>query len=185
MRLKSLVVKSSITDEIVRDIKFNDSGLSLIVDRTNKKTSGSNIGKTTAVKIIDLCLGAKSVSSLYKEKDTGENSLVKNFLEENKIVAELEVLVDEQKHVFKRSLYKNGKNEIDGEEAKNISTYNEKINKIVFNNFNNKFNVNNNHSKLNTLPYTGENENSLLSLAEFTLLSGLLLLLKRRKKEDK
>ena len=59
-------------------------------------------------------------------------------MEENKIVAELEVLVDEQKHVFKRSLYKNGKNEIDGEEAKNISTYNEKINKIVFNNFNNK-----------------------------------------------
>ncbi|WP_049335735.1 SasC/FmtB family protein [Staphylococcus hominis] len=58
-------------------------------------------------------------------------------------------------------------------------------NKVTFNNFNNKFSVNNNHSKLNTLPYTGENENSLLSLAEFTLLSGLLLLLKRRKKEDK
>ncbi|WP_145437245.1 SasC/FmtB family protein [Staphylococcus hominis] len=58
-------------------------------------------------------------------------------------------------------------------------------NKVTFNNFNNKFNVNNNHSKLNTLPYTGENENSLLSLAEFTLLSCLLLLLKRRKKEDK
>ena len=58
-------------------------------------------------------------------------------------------------------------------------------NKVTFNNFNNKFNMNNNHSKLNTLPYTGENENSLLSLAEFTLLSGLLLLLKRRKKEDK
>ncbi|MEX3457623.1 SasC/FmtB family protein [Staphylococcus hominis] len=58
-------------------------------------------------------------------------------------------------------------------------------NKVTFNNFNNKFNVDNNHSKLNTLPYTGENENSLLSLAEFTLLSGLLLLLKRRKKEDK
>ena len=58
-------------------------------------------------------------------------------------------------------------------------------NGVTFNNFYNKFNVNNNHSKLNTLPYTGENENSLLSLAEFTLLSGLLLLLKRRKKEDK
>ena len=56
-------------------------------------------------------------------------------------------------------------------------------NKVTFNNFNNKFNMNNNHSKLNTLPYTGENENSLLSLAEFTLLSGLLLLLKRRKKK--
>ena len=58
-------------------------------------------------------------------------------------------------------------------------------NKVTFNNFNNKFNVNNNHSKLNTLPYTGENENSLLFLADFILLSGLLLLLKRRKKEDK
>ncbi|MEB5792405.1 SasC/FmtB family protein [Staphylococcus hominis] len=58
-------------------------------------------------------------------------------------------------------------------------------NGFTFNNFYNKFNVNNNHLKLNTLPYTGGNENSLLSLAEFTLLSGLLLLLKRRKKEDK
>ena len=37
-------------------------------------------------------------------------------------------------------------------------------------------------SLLNTLPYTGENENSLLS-AEFTLLSGLLLLLNEEKKD--
>ena len=94
MRLKKLVVKSSIDNEIIREIKFNKYGLSLIVDETNNKVSGSNIGKTTAVKIIDLCLGANSVSSIYKEKDTGENHIVKEFLESNKVNAELTTIID-------------------------------------------------------------------------------------------
>ena len=55
-------------------------------------------------------------------------------------------------------------------------------NKVTFNNFNNKFNVNNNHSKLNTLPYTGENENSLLSLAEFTIIKWSAIIIKTKKK---
>lgn len=138
MRLNRLLVKKSINDEIIRDIKFNSEGISLIVDETDNETSGSNIGKTTAVKIIDLCLGAKFVSSIYKEKDTGENHIVREFLENNKVIAELTATIDKKEHKFKRSLYKNGKNEINNEVVKNITEYTKKLNEIIFNNQNNK-----------------------------------------------
>ena len=84
MRLIRLKVYSALDDSVIRLIKFNEQGLSLIVDETNSKTSGSNIGKTTAVKVIDLCLGANAVSSIYKEGDTGENHIIREFIEKNK-----------------------------------------------------------------------------------------------------
>ena len=138
MQLISLEIIKSTTKEIIRKIKFNETGLSLIVDETNKVSSGSNIGKTTAVKVIDLCLGAKSVSSLYKEKDTGENIIVGEFLEDNKVIAILTCKIDGKEHVFKRSLYKNGKNEIDGSITRNTREYCSKLNKLIFNNDDNQ-----------------------------------------------
>jgi len=132
------VVKNSINDEVIREIKFNDYGLSLIVDETNNKVSGSNIGKTTAVKIIDLCLGANSISSIYKEKDTGENHIVKDFIEKKRVVAELTAIIDNREYKFKRALYKNGKNEINNKSVKNISEYRGHLNRIIFYNHNNK-----------------------------------------------
>lgn len=134
MRLIRLKVYSALDDSLIRLIKFNEQGLSLIVDETNSKTSGSNIGKTTAVKVIDLCLGANAVSSIYKEGDTGENHIIREFIEKNKVVAELEVEVDEQKFYFTRALYKNGKNEINGNKVKNITEYRYILNKVIFDN---------------------------------------------------
>lgn len=160
MRLKKLVVKSSVDNEVIREIKFNTYGLSLIVDETNNEVSGSNIGKTTAVKIIDLCLGANSISSIYKEKDTGENHVVKEFLESNKVIAELTTLIEEKEYKFKRALYKNGKNEIDNEPMKSINEYRERLNKIIFNNYNNKPTLRQLISKFIRLE--NSNENSLL-----------------------
>lgn len=138
MQLVSLEIIKSTTEEVIRRIDFNERGLSLIVDETNNGNSGSNIGKTTAVKIIDLCLGAKSISSLYKEKDTGENIIVGEFLEENRIVAVLTCFIDDNKHTFKRALYKNGKNEIDGNVKKNLTEYKSELNKLIFNNSDNQ-----------------------------------------------
>ncbi len=138
MQLISLIVVKSASNEIIRNIPFNAKGLSLIVDETNKITSGSNIGKTTAVKIIDLCLGASSPSSLYKEKDTGENIIVGEFLEKNKVFAELTCKINDELYTFKRALYKNGKNEINGEITDNITQYRYKLNFIIFNNSKNK-----------------------------------------------
>ena len=138
MQLISLEVRKATTGEPIREILFNDSGLSLIVDETNSLKSGSNIGKTTAAKIIDLCLGAKSVSSLYKEKDTGENQIVGEFLAKNKVIAELKCKIDNKEYVFKRALYPNGNSEINGEAVKTIVEYNSKLNEIIFANAKNK-----------------------------------------------
>lgn len=134
MQLVKLTVSKSTTNEMIREIKFNEKGLSLIVDETNKINSGSNIGKSTAVKIINLCLGANSPSSLYKEKDTGENTIVGKFIENNKVVAELECKINGKNHFFKRALYKNGKNQINGKYIENLTKYKDDLNNIVFNN---------------------------------------------------
>jgi uncharacterized protein YydD (DUF2326 family) len=160
MRLKKLVVKNSINNRVIREIPFNDYGLSLIVDESGTKTSGSNIGKTTAVKIIDLCLGASSISSLYKEKDTGENGLVKEFIETNKVVAELTCIINNVNYVFKRYLYKNGKYEIDGKQINSLEQYKEELNYIIFNNKINKPTLRQLISKFIRLE--NANENALL-----------------------
>ena len=138
MQLVSLTVLKSTTGEIVREINFNSKGLSLFVDDTNKVTSGSNIGKTTAAKVIDLCLGAKSVSSLYKEKDTGENTVVSEFLNSHKVIATLKCFINGNTYTFTRALYKNGKNEINGKQVPNITEYKARLNEIIFLNKNTK-----------------------------------------------
>ncbi len=167
MRLISLNVFSFLDGRVIRTIKFNDKGLSLIVDETNTKTSGSNIGKTTAVKVIDLCLGANAVSSIYKEKDTGENYIVKEFIEKNKIVAELTVNIDDKINSFTRALYKNGKNEINGEKKDNITQYRNELNRIIFNNDSNNPSFRQLISKFIRLE--NSNESSLLKyLGTFT-----------------
>lgn len=115
MLIERLIVrKMTPAEEIVRDIKFNLNGLSLIVDNTSNESSesGNSVGKTTAIKIIDLCLGAKSVKDLYYDSDTrSENQIVKNFLVSHKVQAEL-VLLDAEKNYrcsVKRDLFPRGK----------------------------------------------------------------------------
>lgn len=93
-----IVRKTQPGNEIIRDISFNLKGLSLIVDNTSDlaEDSGNNVGKTTVIKIIDLCLGAKSVRSLYYDVDTkSENLEIKKFLADHKVEAEL-ILIDQK-----------------------------------------------------------------------------------------
>ena len=103
MKIKKLIVRKTKPSEvIIREITFNEKGLSLIVDNTpeNIIESGNSVGKSTAIKIIDLCLGAKSVRELYYDSDTrSENIEVKDFLSENKVQAEL-ILLDVNKNIY-------------------------------------------------------------------------------------
>ncbi|OME44123.1 DUF2326 domain-containing protein [Paenibacillus odorifer] len=119
MLIHRLIVRKTKPEiEIIRDISFNHKGLSLIVDNTSDsaKDSGNNVGKTTVVKIIDLCLGAKSVRSLYFDVDTkSENHEIREFLMEHKVEAEL-ILVDpnkKKKSSIVRQLFNRGKRIID------------------------------------------------------------------------
>lgn len=97
MFLKSLVIEKGI--EIIRNIQFH-SGLNLIIDETpntDTKATGNNIGKTTVLKLIDFCLGAKQ-SIIYSDTETKkeEYKLVKKFLQDNNIVITLTLVDDLQ-----------------------------------------------------------------------------------------
>lgn len=87
MFLKSLIIKKE--NENIRSIKFH-KGLNLIIDETpsdDTKVTGNNIGKTTVLKLIDFCLGAKQ-SIIYSDTETKkeEYKLVKEFLQDNNVV---------------------------------------------------------------------------------------------------
>ncbi|EEA85995.1 DUF2326 domain-containing protein [Peptacetobacter hiranonis] len=137
MRLKKLEVINTIDNTLIREIIFNKNGLSLFVDDTNKG-SGSNIGKSTAAKVIDLCLGAKSTSDIYKEDDTGENEVVKNFIIRNKVRAKLYTEIDGMEYIFGRDLFPRGKCFINEEICKSSDKFRDDLNSIIFDNNNSK-----------------------------------------------
>lgn len=95
MFLKSLLIEKGI--ETIRNIEFH-SGLNLIIDETpnnDAKATGNNIGKTTVLKLIDFCLGAKQ-SIIYSDTETKkeEYELVKEFLQDNNIIITLTLVKD-------------------------------------------------------------------------------------------
>lgn len=120
MLIEKLIVRKTYPiHDVIREIPFNLKGLSLIVDNTSDEAedSGNNVGKTTVIKIIDLCLGGKSVRSLYYDSDTkSENAEIKAFLKDNKVEAELVLIKDNgvKRVSIVRQLFNNGKRIIDG-----------------------------------------------------------------------
>ena len=76
MFIKRLIISNP--TEIIRDIEFS-SGLNLIIDDTpvdDIKSTGNNVGKTTVLKLVDFCLGAKA-NIIYTdtEKDLSMEAL--------------------------------------------------------------------------------------------------------------
>jgi uncharacterized protein YydD (DUF2326 family) len=83
----------------VREIEFH-AGLNLIVDETPhvETSTGNNVGKTTVLRLIDVCLGAKpEVVYVDPENKKSVYHLVKDFLVKNKILIKL-TLVDDLIH---------------------------------------------------------------------------------------
>jgi len=87
MFIKSLTISSE--KEIIREIIFR-KGINLIVDETinlEDTSTGNNVGKTTVLKLVDFCFGAKG-KIIYTDQENPKTTynLVKEFLEKNKIV---------------------------------------------------------------------------------------------------
>ena len=81
MFIKKLII-SNLTN-IIREIDFC-SGLNLIINDTtieDSKLTGNNVGKTTVLKLIDFCLGAKG-DIIYTDTENKKEvyDVVKNFL---------------------------------------------------------------------------------------------------------
>ncbi|MCI5165138.1 MAG: DUF2326 domain-containing protein [Candidatus Electrothrix sp. GM3_4] len=128
MFLKSLTITRG-DGSVIRNIPFH-SGLNLIVDETpigSGKETGNNVGKTTVLKLIDFCLGAKA-KGIYTDPENKRNEykLVKDFLVENKVMVSLllkedlsqeasrEVLIERNFLLRKEKIQR-----IDGQDKKN------------------------------------------------------------------
>ena len=119
MFLKLLKIETE--DEVLRELQFH-KGINLIVDDTpisanneNELKTGNNVGKTTVLKLIDFCFGAKA-KNIYSdpENERRDYELVRNFLIDYKVVITLilkENLDDENSDeiVIKRNFLKRNK----------------------------------------------------------------------------
>jgi uncharacterized protein YydD (DUF2326 family) len=91
MFLKSLTITRG-DGAIIRDIRFHN-GLNLILDETpveSGKETGNNVGKTTVLKLVDFCLGARA-KGIFSDTENKRNEykLVKEFLVNNKVQVSL------------------------------------------------------------------------------------------------
>ncbi len=81
---------------IIREIFFK-RGVNLIVDETNEtqrlQSTGNNVGKTTVLRLIDYCLGAKG-DEIYKDNEfSGQpNTDIEVFLKQTEVVITLEMV---------------------------------------------------------------------------------------------
>lgn len=93
MYLKTLQINTS--NETIRDIKFHN-GLNLIVDNTptknNRIQTGNNVGKTTVLKLVDVCFGANPKIVYQDSEDKNkEYVIVRDYLKENEVSVLLEL----------------------------------------------------------------------------------------------
>jgi len=104
MFIKNLTI--SAPSGVIRSINFF-SGLNLIVDNTpttDTQLTGNNVGKTTLLKLVDFCLGAKPhIIYTDTENKKAVYDTVKNFLVDNEVSIEL-VLVDDLNDLNSRSV---------------------------------------------------------------------------------
>ncbi|TBV26904.1 DUF2326 domain-containing protein [Meridianimaribacter sp. CL38] len=90
MFLKLLKIEND--RNVIREVLFH-KGINLIVDETNtdnEQESGNNVGKTTAIRLIDFCLGGKG-KNIYQDQEFKNkgNNVIENFLKNNNIIITL------------------------------------------------------------------------------------------------
>ncbi|MCM3280783.1 hypothetical protein M3591_09580 [Exiguobacterium sp. MER 193] len=135
MYIKKLIIsEGSNKQKIIQDISFK-KGFNIIVDESslaNSKSTGNNVGKTTVLKIIDICFGAQDRKYIWTDNDTNSVNIdLKNYIKNNKVYAELTFEKSSVKYHLKIELFERGKRYINGV-FKNYPDYLKELNQIVF-----------------------------------------------------
>lgn len=83
MFIKKIIISS--LGNVIREIPFH-KGMNLIVDESEGQVTGNSVGKTTVLKLVDFCLGAKA-KIIYQDPENRKEiyTLVRDYLVENKI----------------------------------------------------------------------------------------------------
>lgn len=137
MFIKSLIIESK--DGLIRQIDFHQ-GLNLIVDETpnNNTETGNNVGKTTILRLIDICLGKKTNSIYISPEDNRRtNDQVKNFLIENEVVVILVLISNWTSNAnevrIRRNFFSRNKaiNEINGTRYSNENEFKKELQRVI------------------------------------------------------
>lgn len=141
MFLKSLKIKNR--DSIIREITFQ-KGINLIVDETPedllKTSTGNNVGKTTVLRLVDYCFGSDG-KNIYQDTEFKKqpNTIIENFLKENNIIIEIELVSNIEDSIsetvlVRRNFLKRSKKiqEINGENITNNKEFDKKLKEVVF-----------------------------------------------------
>lgn len=144
MYIKKLAIyESHPTIKLIREVRFKE-GANFIVDTKNKKGQrGNGVGKTTVLKLIDICLGAKDKKYVYTDAELGvENIDLKDYIFNSKIYSELTVcesLADEdiECDVLRVDLYPNGRRYVNDKQYP-LKEYHGQLSKVFFNNSSDK-----------------------------------------------
>ena len=103
--IKLTIFKDS---EVLREIKFHD-GINFI---TNKDDEGNQIGKSTALRVLNFCLGSDG-DSIWKDPDTGiENTEVKELVVSGRCEFVLDIKFESINYSIKRKIELYGKKKI-------------------------------------------------------------------------
>lgn len=132
MYLESLkIVETSPTNNVIRDVPFKD-GLNIVVDESDDE-KGNNVGKTTFLKLIDICLGASDKKYIWTDSDTGsETKNLKEYIQLKKVFAELTIKKNGTSYDLRVELFDNGRKYINGKKIP-AKAYNQTLNNIIFN----------------------------------------------------
>ena len=135
MFIKSLRIRKTTTDEIVREVLFH-KGANLIVD-TEDSESHNRVGKTTFLKLIDIAMGAKDRKLIYTDADTGTvTEELRDFIVTNKIAVDMTLtsdFPDGDDVILTIDLFPNGRYYIDGEKV-GQKAYQQRLNVLLFGN---------------------------------------------------
>ncbi|WP_413536690.1 DUF2326 domain-containing protein [Carnobacterium divergens] len=133
-----IILETQPIEKRIRDISFS-KGLNFIVD-ADGSVKGNNVGKTTVLRLIDICLGANEIKNIYIDSESGSKNLVlENYIIEHKVSVILVVstqLEDDSKKMtyeLKVDLYPRGKKYINGVALKRAD-YMQQLKDIFFTN---------------------------------------------------
>lgn len=127
--------------KIIREVNFK-KGLNIILGEAESQTgtATNSLGKTTLIRCIDFCLGAKSADDLYKDSESNiSNAAVENFLKKSEPTFTLHLASSfnsDSQTIISRQLNLNKsknkiKNTINGQEIKE-GKFKEELLRILF-----------------------------------------------------
>ncbi|MBL1228278.1 DUF2326 domain-containing protein [Enterococcus sp. BWB1-3] len=133
-----IILETQPKEKRIRNIPFS-KGLNFVVD-ADGSAKGNNVGKTTVLRLIDICLGANDIKNIYVDSESSsKNVVLEKYIIEHKVSVILVVSTQFEEgpekvtYELKVDLYPRGKKYINGTALKRVD-YLQQLKDIFFTN---------------------------------------------------